>query len=107
MTINTNDGRAVDRPSRIAIARNLAEAAAAIVEFPGDAGNYERHVMQEAAKHLGSEPPQVAKARACAEEGVSHAWRGYYNETRPEAWACAAVAELLRGEGAPPPAAAR
>lgn len=96
-TMNAIDTpKAVDRPSRIAIARCLAAHAGAIVEFEGDAGNYERHQAQVVAARLGDEPPSVAAAAAAAEAGVSHAWRGHYVESRFEAWTCAAVAELLR-----------
>ena len=93
---NSDRSKAVDRPSRVAIARHFARDFGNVVEFEGDAGNYERHQLQQVAKYLGVEPPDIAMARQAAEDGVSHAWRGIYNEDRAEAWACALVAELLR-----------
>lgn len=87
---------AVERPSQTAIARTLAEMAGAMSDFDGDAGSFERHQMQIAAKHLACDPPKAAKALKCAESGVAHAWRGTWQESRAEAWICAAVAELLK-----------
>lgn len=86
----------VDRPTNIAIARWLATQAASRKDFEPDAGNYERQCMEEAVAALRADPPQVAKALEEAEDGVAHAWRGRYEEDRFEAWACAAVAALLR-----------
>lgn len=93
---NLKTPKAADRPSRVAIARRFARDFGNVVDFEGDAGNFERHQLQRVEEFLGVEPPDVLRARQAAEDGVSHAWRGIYNEDRPEAWACAAVVELLR-----------
>ena len=86
----------VDRPTSMAIARYLAERAAAMKLFPGDAGNIERDQLHEVAVYLDTEPPRILQALVAAEQGVAHAWRGTFVEDRIEAWLCAAVAELLR-----------
>jgi hypothetical protein len=45
---------------------------------------------------LEADPPDIVAAREAAEDGVAHAWRGFYEENRPEAWRCAAIAALLK-----------
>jgi hypothetical protein len=87
---------AVDRPSNIAIARWVSQQAASRRDSEGDVGNYERSCMEAALEALDADPPRVAEALSEAEQGVAHAWRGFYQEDRFEAWACAAVASLLR-----------
>jgi hypothetical protein len=87
----------VDRPSAVAIARFLAKTGADIKEFEADAGNRQRWALEEAVGFLSAEPANVRGAFNAAQEGCAHAFRGYFVETRPEAWLCAAVAELLKG----------
>ena len=91
--------RAVDRPHRVAIARYFSENFGSVNNFEGDVGNFERHQLQQVSVFLNIEPPDLLRAYLAANKGVAHAWRGDFNESRPEAWACAAVVELLSGEG--------
>ena len=95
MTTGTTKKSGIDRPTKIAIARWLATEAAARKDFEHDAGNYERDCMEVVADWLNDDPPRVAEALESAENGVGHAWRGFFTENRSEAWACAAAAELL------------
>lgn len=88
---------AAERPSPVAIARALAEHFAALEDFDGDAGNFERQQCHDIAGHLYADPPAVREALEAAERGIGHHWRGSYSEDRPEGWACAAIAHLLRG----------
>lgn len=96
MTMGTEKASGVDRPSNVAIARWIAAQAAARKDLEGDAGNYERACMKGATEALEAGPPRIADALSEAEAGVAHAWRGLHQEDRFEAWACAAVAALLR-----------
>ena len=82
----------VERPTNVAIARWLAKAAATRSEL----SNYEQQCAVEILSFLEREPPNITAALEEADDGISHAWRGNFVEERFEAWACAAIAALLR-----------
>jgi len=88
--------KGAERPSPAAIARWLAATGTTPEATGGAPDNFERNVLCAIASALDSDPPDIAAARAAAEDGVAHAWRGFYEENRPEAWRCAAIAALLK-----------
>jgi hypothetical protein len=88
--------KGVERPSPAAIARWLAVTGTSPEATGGAPDNFERNILNFIASALEADPPDIVAAREAAEDGVAHAWRGFYEENRPEAWRCAAIAALLK-----------
>lgn len=90
-------------PDALIVARDLASHVSNWPAHGGDAGNYERSALADVATHLHFAPPRLADALSAALDGMQHAERAGFTETRIEAKACAAVAALLQSL-APEPA---
>ena len=84
------------KPKPLDNARYLAHLGVEIRESEHDVGNFERHQLAIALGHLGAGTSRPVSALKAAAEGISHAWRANWQETRDEAWICAAVFELVR-----------
>ena len=83
-------------PDALIVARDLASHVSNWPAHGADAGNYERNALAKAATHLHFAPPRLADALSAALDGMQHAERAGFTETRIEAKACAAVVALLQ-----------
>lgn len=83
-------------PDALIVARDLASHVSNWPAHGADAGNYERNALAEVATHLHFAPPRLADALSAALDGMQHAERAGFTETRIEAKACAAVVALLQ-----------
>ena len=96
MNSQSSECKGVDRPSNVALARRVAQQAAAAGGSGFTVRNYEHGCIKEVLAALQADPPRIAEALKDAEDGVAHAWRGNFEQDCPEAWACATVVSLLR-----------
>lgn len=82
----------VEPPSPVAVARELAALWATL---PADALSYERGCLRDVHEALCAEPPDLARARHEAADGMAHAFRPRFREDNPAVWLLAACHHLL------------
>ena len=81
----------VEPPTPAAIARELS----GMVALLRPDRNFERVCLEEAHRLLSEVPPNIGGASAEIAQGMAHAFRGSWVESRPETWLVAACAHLL------------